>query len=99
MAENRLQKIISTSGLMSRRAAEKLIVDGKVFVNGYKASLGDKADLDLDEFTYVSLDVNGLKVINDTKGHTAGDELIIGACQCMKKSLGPYGKLYRIGGD
>lgn len=52
-----------------------------------------------DKFIYISLDVNGLKVINDTKGHMAGDELIIGACQCMKKSLGPYGKLYRIGGD
>lgn len=52
-----------------------------------------------DEFIYVSLDVNGLKLINDTKGHMAGDELIIGACQCMKKCFGPYGKLYRIGGD
>ena len=52
-----------------------------------------------DSFIYVSLDVNGLKVVNDSLGHTAGDELIIGACQCMRKSLGPHGKLYRIGGD
>lgn len=52
-----------------------------------------------DDFVYVSLDVNGLKVVNDTQGHMAGDELIIGACQCMKKSLGSYGRLYRIGGD
>lgn len=52
-----------------------------------------------DEFVYISLDVNGLKVINDTLGHMAGDELIIGACQCMKRCLGSYGKLYRIGGD
>ena len=52
-----------------------------------------------DEFIYVSLDVNGLKVINDTMGHIAGDELIVGACHCMRKALGPYGRLYRIGGD
>lgn len=52
-----------------------------------------------DEFIYISLDVNGLKIVNDTMGHMAGDELIIGACQCMKRCLGPYGKLYRIGGD
>ncbi|MDO4965886.1 MAG: sensor domain-containing diguanylate cyclase [Lachnospiraceae bacterium] len=52
-----------------------------------------------DDFIYISLDVNGLKIVNDSKGHMAGDELIIGACQCMKKSLSPYGKLYRIGGD
>lgn len=51
------------------------------------------------DFIYVSFDVNGLKVVNDTLGHTAGDELIIGACQCMQKSFGAYGKVYRIGGD
>lgn len=54
---------------------------------------------DDDDFVYISLDVNGLKVVNDSIGHVAGDELIIGACQCMKKSLGAYGKLYRTGGD
>lgn len=52
-----------------------------------------------DDFVYISLDVNGLKIVNDTQGHMAGDELIVGACQCMKKCFGPYGRLYRIGGD
>lgn len=31
------------------------------------------------EFVYAALDVNGLKGINDTLGHNAGDELIQGA--------------------
>lgn len=44
----RLQKIISASGLMSRRAAEELIAEGKVLVNGEKAELGAKADADAD---------------------------------------------------
>lgn len=52
-----------------------------------------------DNFTYVSIDVNGLKTVNDTLGHTAGDELLIGAAECMKQSFGAYGKLFRIGGD
>lgn len=52
-----------------------------------------------DKLVLVSLDVNGLKVINDSKGHAAGDELIIGASRCMKKCLGSYGKIYRTGGD
>lgn len=43
MAE-RLQKLISASGLMSRRAAEECIVAGRVTVNGTTAALGDKAD-------------------------------------------------------
>lgn len=52
-----------------------------------------------DDFVYVSMDVNSLKVVNDTLGHEAGDELIVGACTCMKQCFGKYGKLYRIGGD
>lgn len=52
-----------------------------------------------ENFVYVSMDVNGLKVVNDTLGHEAGDELIVGACSCMSKCFGQYGKLYRTGGD
>ncbi len=48
---------------------------------------------------YISADVNGLKVINDTLGHQAGDELLQVATNCMKQCFGPYGKVYRIGGD
>ena len=46
--EERLQKLISAAGLMSRRAAEDLISRGKVTVNGKTASLGDKADPESD---------------------------------------------------
>lgn len=42
----KLQKIIAASGLMSRRAAEKLIEQGKVSVNGIAAVLGDRAESD-----------------------------------------------------
>ena len=42
--EERLQKIIAASGLMSRRAAEELLRAGKVRVNGEIAVLGQKAD-------------------------------------------------------
>jgi diguanylate cyclase (GGDEF)-like protein len=47
----------------------------------------------------LAMDLNGLKQVNDTCGHEAGDELIIGAAGCMKSVLGRYGKVYRIGGD
>ena len=40
----KLQKIISAAGLMSRRAAEEYISAGRVSVNGATASLGDRAD-------------------------------------------------------
>lgn len=47
----RIQKLISAAGLMSRRAAEEAITAGRVKVNGEKAKLGDKADPELDRIT------------------------------------------------
>lgn len=42
--KERIQKILSAAGLCSRRAAEQLILQGRVTVNGEKAALGDRAD-------------------------------------------------------
>ncbi len=48
MAE-RIQKIISARGIASRRAAEKLIEEGRVTVNGRVAALGDTAEAETDK--------------------------------------------------
>jgi pseudouridine synthase len=46
----RLQKIISAAGIASRRAAEKLIEEGRVTVNGARVTaLGTKADPEIDD--------------------------------------------------
>ena len=46
----RLQKVIATAGLASRRAAETLITDGRVTVNGAVVSeLGSRADPEVDD--------------------------------------------------
>ena len=45
----RLQKCIAEAGVASRRAAEQMIADGRVTVNGVPAALGAKADPDTDE--------------------------------------------------
>lgn len=47
----------------------------------------------------IEFDLNGLKMINDTKGHTAGDEFIIGSAHCIMNVFQKYGKCYRTGGD
>lgn len=44
MTAIRIQKILSSAGLGSRRSAEKLIKDGRIVIDGKPAILGDKAD-------------------------------------------------------
>ena len=45
-----------------------------------------------------SIDINGLKTVNDTIGHEAGDELITGAARCIAKVF-TGGECFRTGGD
>lgn len=49
--------------------------------------------------SYIMMDANNLKKINDTRGHNKGDELIITIAKCMRNAVGHNGQCYRIGGD
>lgn len=101
MAE-RLQKLISSAGLMSRRAAEECILAGRVTVNGSIASLGDKADAATDiimvdgralpsanEKMYIMLNKpkGYVCTLNDEKGRRNVTELV---------NI-PYVRLYPVG--
>lgn len=83
-------KVISTTdgmtGLLNRRAYDTAIREME----------DERMAMDL---VYVSMDVNGLKDVNDSLGHQAGDELLKGAADCLKEIFGRYGTVYRIGGD
>ena len=47
----------------------------------------------------VSIDMNGLKVINDTHGHAAGDEALTAVALCLTQAAKARQSVYRIGGD
>ncbi len=47
----------------------------------------------------ISIDMNGLKEINDTLGHAAGDEALVTLALCFRRALNSRQFGYRIGGD
>ena len=47
----------------------------------------------------ISLDMNGLKTINDTYGHDAGDEALVTLALCFAKACKTKQSAYRMGGD
>ena len=47
----------------------------------------------------VVCDVDGLKFVNDTLGHSAGDQLLITVSAILKRHFAAAAAIYRIGGD
>lgn len=65
----------------------------------YVEALRNYADAIPDSLSVFLIDINGLKAVNDSIGHEAGDELICGAAGCIQTAMGEAGKVFRIGGD
>lgn len=76
------------TGLMNKHS----YVEAEIIINEAIDS-GEPCD-----FAIVVCDVNGLKQVNDTLGHKAGDELLIKAGR-MITEIFSEGRVYRIGGD
>jgi GGDEF domain-containing protein len=52
-----------------------------------------------DPFTLVMVDVDGLKALNDSRGHSAGDELLRAVAGALKAAVRREDVVYRLGGD
>jgi len=58
----------------------------------------DISEGNLQGFAVCMCDVNNLKITNDTKGHKAGDDLLINACKIICTTF-QHSPVFRIGGD
>ena len=76
------------TGLQNRRAYEDAILHFEEFPEERGSN-----------FVCVMLDINELKMINDRYGHDAGDKAIKAFAKILENNFGPYGNIYRIGGD
>ncbi len=54
---------------------------------------------EIDSLAMVLFDLNNLKLINDSLGHLAGDQLIRSFALLLRESMPATAKLYRYGGD
>ena len=89
-----------------QRAAEQVLkkmaytdvltgLHNRAWANDKFNDLGDDGKV----YTIISLDVNGLKQINDSKGHSAGDALIRDCAKILTSSFQDIGEVIRMGGD
>lgn len=70
----------------------------RTYFEGYMRKLFQKAE-DVRPISIIVIDIDGLKIINDTFGHNAGDQLIKDAAKIISKVFSSIGLTSRIGGD
>ena len=96
-AEKEYLAALSTANQMARRDE----LTGTKNKTAYREAEKDLQSLmgeDCDPFGIVVCDINGLKVINDTEGHKAGDEYIRACCKLICRIFS-HSPVFRIGGD
>ncbi len=78
------------TGLGNRRVLEQQLT--QIF---------DRSPIDRQDVALIMCDVDGLKIVNDTDGHAAGDELLVHAARSLAAAAGPIegSTVCRIGGD
>lgn len=103
--KERLQKILSAAGIASRRTAEKLIIEGRVSVNGEVVKeLGTKADPELDEIrvdgSLISTEISRLYLmLNKPRGYVTslkdpeGRPIVRDLLRDIEERVFPVGRL------
>ena len=91
-------------GVQAGRIGKIAFTDANTGIGNVAAFKSEFDELESKKFGHkyigiVQFDVNNLKVINDSKGHEAGDLLIKTAADIINKSFGKIGNCYRTGGD
>lgn len=103
--QERLQKIIATAGIASRRKAEELIVQGRVSVNGRVVTeLGSKADAERDHIKVhgkllprtgrrITILLNKPVGVVSTVSDPQGRETVVSLLRSIKERVYPVGRL------
>ncbi|MCA1591083.1 MAG: EAL domain-containing protein [Acidobacteria bacterium] len=70
-----------------------------LFMDHLKLSIARSQRNDKLMYAVLYLDLDRFKIINDSLGHTIGDQLLVGIADRLKKNLRPGDTVARLGGD
>ena len=76
------------TGLLNKKASKDFAIEALV-----------RAEKENKKVTFVMIDLDNFKSINDTYGHMFGDETLVSVARVMNEAVGNRGVVGRIGGD
>lgn len=82
-----------------RDLAERDTLTGLYNRRSFENKLNEYNGKPINQIAMISIDINGLKFINDTLGHFIGDNMIITAGHLIFQEFSAHGHVARIGGD
>src|SRR5665213_536878 len=92
LAEEKLKHLAHYDQLTGLPNRTSLRIDLREFINF-------SADSDLNRTSIAMFDLDGFKDINDTLGHSTGDELLQAVAQRLTATVKNNARVYRLGGD
>ena len=95
---------IYTESIRSRQYQEMAYIDGLTGVGNRRAFDAERDKVESGKKQYktlliISIDVNNLKILNDSMGHSAGDQLIRSTANTLVEFAEIKGAVFRTGGD
>ena len=70
----------------------------RTYFEDVMARMGNIMD-ELKPISFMVIDIDGLKITNDTFGHRTGDELLVEAAKIISEVFNAHGIIARVGGD
>lgn len=109
VAHTEVEKVVGLikrgGGSLSEYAEKRVNLDpltnllNKRATKEYAMEALENAKKDGSLVTFVMIDLDNFKSINDTYGHMFGDETLVNVARIMKEAVGDRGEVGRIGGD
>ena len=99
LAVSETKRLVDTITDLALRDPLTGLANRTLFADRLAGILASRSDSDTHPVSVLVLDLDGFKPLNDTLGHSFGDEVLVAVAQRLGRVAGPADTVARLGGD